>query len=112
MRPYEIRGQNDTENMDCDITEFPVFERGGVQAEGFVQAIQTFLQENFQAAAEHPDEADNFFPRPANGSHWHYKVIDEIDRSDFREFSVAVQMIPMFRIAEMGDPEMHSPGGP
>lgn len=110
MRVFEIRGQNEEGNLDCNITEFPVFEANGVEADDHLTALNKFLEEGFERATAEPDKVAEFFPTPANGTHWHWKVIDEFNRDDYVEFSVALIMTPVFRIAAM--PPVSDEDGP
>lgn len=102
MGLYEIWGQNEEENA-AHANSYSVPEAVGIEADSAPQALQKFMMEGLTAAAE-ADDFEQFrtmFPEPANGDHWHYKIVDSFDHTQVIELAARFRMIPTLEMVEI-----------
>lgn len=96
MNKYEIWGQEDEDNL-AHSENYTVNEALGAEAETPTEALENMFRDVYTAAQAGVD----LLPEPANGSHYHFKVIDVNTREE-KEFSASYFVVPMLRIAELG----------
>lgn len=100
MGVYEIWGQNDEENLSHG-DNYSIVEDLNVEAESAAAAVQSMLSGLFSAALEGGDPLKEVLPPPANGDHWHFKVVDAFDHTKVEEFAVRFRVVPMLEMSPL-----------
>lgn len=104
MNKYEIWGQEDEDN-EGHTENYTVNEALGAEAGSMPEALENLFRDVYTAGLAGVE----LMAPPANGAHYHFKVIDADTREE-KEFVVAYTLIPLVRIGELGKaPEVSIP---